>query len=89
MNDLLYDVAAQLRHFAHEEIVALLRDFLVGLDEKQQIRFPNLVARVPRPLVAEAMGLEDAEALLGEIQILRDAIADDVYVEYGAGYDPE
>jgi hypothetical protein len=89
MSDLLDDIAAQLRHFTHEEIVALVRDFLGGLDEKQQIRFLNLVVQGPRPLVAEAMGLEDAGDLLGEIQALRDAIADDVYVEYGAGYDPE
>jgi hypothetical protein len=71
------------------KIVALVRDFLAGLDEKQQNRFLNLVAQGPRPLVAKAMGLADAEALLDEIQVLRDAIADDVYVEYGAGYDPE
>jgi tetratricopeptide (TPR) repeat protein len=89
MNDLLDDVATQLRHFSHKEIVALVRDFLAGLDEKYQTRFLNLVAQGPRPLVAEAMGLEDAEALLDEIQVLHDAIAGDVYVEYGAGYDPE
>jgi len=89
MNDLLDNITAQLRHFTHEETVALVRDFLTGLDEKQHIRFLNLVAQGPRPLVAEAMGLDDAEDLLDEIQILRSAIANDVYVEYGAGYDPE
>ena len=89
MSDLLESIAAQLRHFTHEEIVALVRDFLVELDEKQQIRFLNLVAQGPRPLVAEAMGLGQAEDLLDEIQALHDAIADDEYVEYGAGYDPE
>ena len=89
MSDLLDNVAAQLRHFTHEEIVALVRDFLAGLDEEQQTRFLNLVAQGPRPLVAEAMGLDDAEDLLDEIQFLHDAIANDVYVEYGAGYDPE
>ena len=89
MNDLLDNIAAQLRHFTHEEIVALVRDFLTGLDEKQQICFLNLVAQGPRPLAAEAMGLDDAEGLLDEIQFLHDAIANDVYVEYGAGYDPE
>ncbi|MCK4315977.1 MAG: hypothetical protein KAX24_09420, partial [Anaerolineae bacterium] len=89
MNDLLDNIAAQLRHFTHEEIVVLVRDFLTGLDEKQQICFLNLVAQGPRPLAAEAMGLDDAEDLLDEIQFLRDAIANDVYVEYGAGYDPE
>jgi len=89
MSDLLDKIAARLRHFTHEEIVALVRDFLSDLDEKQQTRFLNLVAQGPRPLVAEAMGLDDAEDLLDEIQILHDAIANDVYVEYGAGYDPE
>jgi hypothetical protein len=89
MNDLLDNVAAQLRHFTHEEVVALVRDFLTDLDEKQQIRFLNLVTQGPRPLAAEAMGLDDAGDLLDEIQILYDAIANDVYVEYGAGYDPE
>jgi len=33
--------------------------------------------------------LDDVEDLLDEIQILHDAIANDVYVEYSAGYDPE
>jgi tetratricopeptide (TPR) repeat protein len=89
MSDLLDNIAAQLRHFTQEEIIALVRDFLIGLDEKQQIRFLNLVAQGPRPLVAEAMGLDDAEDLLDEIQILHDAIASDVYVEYGVGYDPD
>jgi len=28
MNDLLDNIAAQLRHFTHEEIVALVCDFL-------------------------------------------------------------
>ena len=58
MNDLLDNITAQLRHFTHEETVALVRDFLTGLDEKQHIRFLNLVAQGPRPLVAEAMGLD-------------------------------
>jgi hypothetical protein len=39
MSDLLEKIATQLRHFTHEEIVALMRDFLAGLDEKQQTRF--------------------------------------------------
>jgi len=89
MSDLLDNITAQLQHYTHEEIVALVRDFLAGLDEKQHVRFLNLVAQGPRPLVAEAMGLEEAEDLLDEIQALRDAIASDKYVEYGAGYDPD
>jgi hypothetical protein len=89
MNGLLESSAAQLRHYTRAEIVALLRDFLAGLDEQQQIRFLNLVAQGPRPLVAEAMGLDDAKDLLDAIEALHDAIANDDYVEYGAGYDPE
>jgi hypothetical protein len=89
MSDLLDNIAPQLRYFTHEEIVALVCDFLAGLDEKEQTRFLNLVAQGSRPLVAEAMGLGDADDLLDEIEALHDAIADDVYVEYGAGYDPD
>ena len=89
MNDLLENIAAQLRHFTPEETIVLVCDFLAGLDEELQTRFLNLVAQGPRPLVAEAMGLDDAEDLLDAIQFLHNAIADDVYVEYGAGYDPE
>jgi hypothetical protein len=89
MSDLLDNIALQLRYFTHEEIVALVCDFLAGLDEKEQTRFLNLVAQGSRPLVAEAMGLGDADDLLDEIEALHDAIADDVYVEYGAGYDPD
>jgi hypothetical protein len=32
--------------------VVLVRDFLAGLDAKQQTRFRNLVAQGPRPRVA-------------------------------------
>ncbi len=89
MNGLLDNIAAQLRHFTHEETIVLVCDFLAGLDERQQTSFLNLVAQGPRPLVAEEMGLYDAEDLLDEIQFLHDSIANDVYVEYGAGYDPD
>ena len=89
MNDLLENIAAQLRHFTIEETVALVCDFLAGLDERQQTCFLNLVAQGPRPLVAEAMGLDDIEDLLDEIECLHDSIAKDRYIEYGVGYDPE
>jgi len=59
MSDLLEDIAAQLRYFTHEETIALLRDFLTGLGESQQIRFFNLVAQGPRPLVAEAVETDE------------------------------
>jgi len=41
------------------------------------------------PLPAEAMRLDDPKDLSEDIRLLRDAIAHDHYVEYGAGYDPE
>ncbi|MBI5880450.1 MAG: hypothetical protein HZB53_22595 [Chloroflexi bacterium] len=88
-NKLLEDIAAQLRHFSQEELIALLRDFLADLDEKQQARFRLLLSQGPRPLVAEAQGLADANELMDAIQTLHDDIANDVYVEYGAGYDSE
>ncbi len=89
MNELLDNIAAQLRHYTHEETIALVCDFLAELDEKQQRRFLNLVTQGPRPLVAESMGLEDPQELLDAIQDLHDDIANDVYVEYGVGYDPD
>src|SRR5690348_6832949 len=89
MSNLLDDVAAQLRHYTLDEAIALVRDFAAGLDEQEQRRLLNLVAHGPRPLVAEAMGLDDPEGLLDSIRALRDDLANDRYVEYGAGYDPE
>ncbi|MBI3972319.1 MAG: hypothetical protein HY332_13620 [Chloroflexi bacterium] len=88
-NKTLDDIAAQLRHFTLEEVIALVGDFLAGLDEAQRARFRELVGRGPRPLVAETMGLDDAGDLLAAIQELHDDLANDKYVEYGAGYDPE
>ncbi len=32
------DIAAQLRHFSHEELIALCRDFFVSLDQKEKAR---------------------------------------------------
>ncbi|MBN1813573.1 MAG: hypothetical protein JXA14_17170 [Anaerolineae bacterium] len=89
MNDPLNNIPIQLRHYTHEELVALVCDFLADLDEREQTRFLDLLAQGPRPVVAEAMGIDDAEGLLDEIEALHDAIANDEYVEYGAGYDPD
>ena len=82
-------VAAQLRHFTHEETIALVCDFWDNLDQKQQTRLLKMIEQGPRPLAADAMGLRDPKDLLDDIRLLRDAIAHDHYVEYGAGYDPE
>jgi hypothetical protein len=89
MPDMLEAIVAQLRYYSHEELVALVRDFLVDLNEREQTRFLNLAAKGPRPVVAEAMGLGEIDDLLDDIEDLRQAIANDEYVEYGAGYDPD
>ncbi|MBI3943380.1 MAG: hypothetical protein HY326_10245 [Chloroflexi bacterium] len=89
MNDLMDDIADQLRHFTLEETIDLVCDFLAELDETEQSRFLNRIAQQPRPLVAEAMGFDDAQDLLDRIEDLRTDIANDVYVEYGAGFDSE
>jgi hypothetical protein len=89
MSDLIDLIAAQLRHLTHEQIVALVCDFLADLDEKQQARFLNLVVQGPRPPATEAMDLGDVEDLLDEIEALCEAIANDEYVQYGVGYDPD
>lgn len=89
MSDLLDRIAAQLEDYSREEVIALVRDFLAELGEDHQRRFLLLVQKGPRPLLAESMGLSEAEDLLDAIQELHDAIESDEYVEYGAGYDAE
>ena len=81
MNDILDSIADQLSHHTLDEVIALVRNFLAGLDEYQQRRFLNLVTIGSRPLVAEAMDLADAEDLLDRIEPLHDAIANDEYVQ--------
>jgi tetratricopeptide (TPR) repeat protein len=83
------DIAARLRHYTLDEAIALFGDFLAELDDRQQVRLLELVTRGPRPLVAEALGLDDGEDLLGRIKTLHDDIANDVYVQDGVGCDPE
>jgi len=41
LNDLLYTIAAQLRHLTPGEIVTLVCDFVGGLDEKQRTRLAD------------------------------------------------
>ena len=89
MNDLLDKIRAQLEQYALDEAIALMQDFLVGLDDAQQRRFLLMVQQGPRALVAESMGLGEAADLLDAIEELREAIAADEYVEYGAGFDPD
>lgn len=89
MTDFLDDITAKLGHFTHEQVIALIQDFLAELGEPQQQRFLALVSQGPRPLATEAMELEDAEELLASIRELHDAIENGQYVEYGSGYDPD
>ncbi len=88
-DDLLDKITAQLEHYTPEETIALIHDFLAEFDEMHQRRFLDLVAQGPRPLVAEQMDLAEGDDLLEAIQKLHDAIANDEYVEYGVGYDPD
>ena len=89
MNDVLDRITAQLNHYTPDETIALIHDFLAELDETHQRRFLHLVAQGPRPLIAEQMDLAEGDELLEAIQKLHDAIANDDYVEYGVGYDPD
>ena len=43
MSDLLQNIDEQLRRQPPDRIIALVHDFLAGLDEFQQQRFLNLV----------------------------------------------
>lgn len=83
------NIAAQLRHDTLEEAIVLIADFIAELHDEQQARFLELVAHGPRPLIAEATELENAEDLLDRIHTLRNDLAKDVYVQEGVGYDPE
>jgi hypothetical protein len=69
--------------------MALIWDFLSSRDEDDLADFLDLMRQKSRPVVVETLELEDADDLLSSIQELREAIANDKYVQYGAGYDPD
>jgi tetratricopeptide (TPR) repeat protein len=88
MDDLLQTINARLQHYNHDELMALIWDFLSDRDEDDLAEFLDLMRQKSRPAVPELLELHDADDLLGSIEDLHDAIANDEYVEYGSGYDP-
>src|SRR6266545_4463221 len=69
--------------------MALIWDFLSDRDEDDLADFLDLMRQKSRPAVVETLELEDADDLLSSIQELHDAIANEEYVDYGSGYDPD
>jgi hypothetical protein len=89
MDDLLHKINARLQHYNRDELMALIWDFLSSRDEDDLTGFLDLMRQKSRPMVVEPLELQDADDLLGSIQDLHDAIANDEYVQYGSGYDPD
>jgi hypothetical protein len=89
MDDLLQKINARLQHYNHDELMALIWDFLSSRDEEDLTDFLDLMRQKSRPAALEPLELQDADDLLGSIQDLHDAIANDEYVQYGSGYDPD
>ncbi len=89
MNDLLQTINMRLQHYNRDELMALIWDYLSDRDEDDLTNFLNLMRQKSRPMVLEPLQLQDADALLSSIQELHDALANDEYVQYGAGYDPD
>jgi len=89
MDDLLQKINARLQHYNRDELMALIWDFLSARDQDDLADFLDLMRQKSRPMVVETLELENADDLLNSIQELHDAIANDEYVQYGAGYDPD
>jgi hypothetical protein len=89
MSDLLQKINARLQHYNRDELMALIWDYLSDRDEDELADFLDLMRQKSRPAAVETLELEDADDLLSSIQELHDAIANDEYVQYGAGYDPD
>jgi hypothetical protein len=89
MSDLLQKINARLQRYNRDELMALIWDFLSSRDEDDLADFLDLMRQKSRPAAPELMELQDADDLLGSIQDLHDAIANDEYVQYGSGYDPD
>src|SRR4051794_27703707 len=89
MDELLRKINARLQHYNRDELMALIWDFLSDRDEDELADFLDLMRQKSRPAVGETLELEDADDLLSSIQELHEAIANDEYVEYGSGYDPD
>jgi hypothetical protein len=89
MDDQLQKINARLQHYNRDQLQALIWDFLSDRDEEDLADFLDLMRQKSRPAVVETLEMEDATELLEGIQELHDAIANDEYVQYGAGYDPD
>lgn len=89
MEELLTKINARLQHYNRDELMALIWDFLVERDEEDLAEFLDLMRQKSRPAAGAPPEVVDEVALLGRIQELHDAIANDEYVEYGSGYDPD
>ena len=89
MDELLRKINARLQHYNRDQLMALIWDFLSDRDEDELADFLDLMRQKSRPAVVETLELEGADDLLSSIQELHEAIADDEYVEYGSGYDPD
>lgn len=89
MDDQLQKINARLQHYNHDELLALIWDFLADRDEEDLADFLDLMRQKSRPAAAAAPELADDTELLGRIQELHVALANDEYVEYGSGYDPD
>jgi len=89
MDELLHKINARLQHYNRDELLVLIWDYLSERDEDELAAFLDLMRQKSRPAVVEPLELEDAGDLLERIQELHDAIANDEYIQYGTGYDPD
>lgn len=89
MDELLQKINARLQHYNRDELLALLWDFLTERGEDDLADFLDLMRQKSRPAAVAAPELVNDTALLGQIQELYDALANEEYVEYGSGYDPD
>jgi tetratricopeptide (TPR) repeat protein len=89
MDELLRKINVRLQHYNRDELMALIWDFVSEREEDELADFLDLMRQKSRPAVVETLELEDADDLLSSIQELHEAIANDEYVEYGSGYDPD
>jgi hypothetical protein len=89
MDNQLQKINTRLQHYNRDELLALIWDFLADRDEEDLADFLDLMRQKSRPAAAAAPELADEMELLGRIKELYVALANDEYVEYGSGYDPD
>jgi hypothetical protein len=88
-DDLLDKINARLRHYNHDELLTLVWDFLSTRDADELTDFLEMMRQKSRPIAIKAPELENDNEVLERIQHLHDALANDAYVQYGAGADPD